>query len=166
MKEFARSWGLALALLVALAVFAGCSSQYAPAKGGVGSPPPAPQSPQASAVKLPTNGLVQSNAGGAVEIDVKWQGERNGALIFEVVMDTHSVDLDQYDLGKLAALRDDGGAEYRPASWRSDPGGHHRSGTVTFPVPGSLSEGKTKYVEMVIRDVSDVKERVLKWTLE
>ncbi|MDP2744459.1 MAG: hypothetical protein Q8P00_05275 [Dehalococcoidia bacterium] len=166
MKGFARSWGLALALPVAVAVFVGCSSQFTPVNGGVGSPPPAPQSPQTSFVKPPTNGLVQSSEGGAVEIDVKWQGERNGILTFEVVMDTHSVDLDQYDLGKLAGLRDDGGAEYRPASWRSAPGGHHRSGTLTFPVPGSLSEGKAKYVEMIIRDVADVKERVLKWTLE
>jgi hypothetical protein len=101
-----------------------------------------------------------------VAITVKWQGERSGVLMFEAAMDTHSVNLDQYDLGELAVLRDDGGAEYRPASWRSAPGGHHRSGTLTFPVPASLSEGKAKYVEMIIRDVADVKERVLKWTLE
>ena len=101
-----------------------------------------------------------------MEIVVRWNGASNGVLAFQVVMDTHSVDLDQYDLGKLAVLRDDDGAEYRPASWRSAPGGHHRTGTLSFAAPASLSEGKTGYVELIIRDVSGVAERVLKWTLE
>lgn len=80
-------------------------------------------------------------------------------------MDTHSVNLDQYDLKQLAVLCDDTGNEYRPASWESAAGGHHRQGTLTFALPASVREGKAKYVEMVIREVAGIKERVLKWEL-
>jgi hypothetical protein len=62
-------------------------------------------------------------------------------------------------------LRDDAGNEYRPSSWDSAPGGHHRQGTLTFPIPDSLGQGKARYIEMVIRDVAGVKERVLRWEL-
>ncbi len=62
-------------------------------------------------------------------------------------------------------LRDDTGNEYRPVSWDSAPGGHHRKGTLTFVLPDSLSQGKAKYVEIVIQDVAGIKERVLKWEL-
>lgn len=86
-------------------------------------------------------------------------------MVFDVAMNTHSVNLDQYDLGELAVLRDDESKEYRPAAWRSAPGGHHRSGTLTFPVPASLSQGKAKYLNLIIRYGAGVKERVLKWEL-
>ncbi|MDP2953094.1 MAG: hypothetical protein Q8O76_07255, partial [Chloroflexota bacterium] len=93
------------------------------------------------------------------------EGEKNGNLVFEVGMNTHSVDLDRYDLAKLATLRDDSGKEYLPVSWRAEPGGHHRSGTLTFPIPDSVGQGKARYLDLVIRDVAGVKERVLKWQL-
>ncbi|MBE0481593.1 MAG: hypothetical protein IBX68_11525 [Dehalococcoidia bacterium] len=96
-------------------------------------------------------------------IDVKWLSLDDAALTFSVSMDTHSVELDGYDLGALAILRDDSGNEYSPLSWNSSPGGHHRRGTLTFAVSASLAEAR--YVEMVIRDVAGVKERVLKWQL-
>lgn len=123
------------------------------------APAPAPSS------QSPTNGLVQSSSEGAVTIDLEWQAEKSDSLVFSVAMDTHSVSLDQYDLGKLTILRDDTANEYRPISWKSAPGGHHRSGTLTFPLPDSLSQGRIKYVEIVIRDVAGIKERVLRWEL-
>ncbi len=52
-------------------------------------------------------------------IDVTWKnpGESAGPLIFSVVMDTHSVDLDGVDLAKQAALRNDQGREVKPEAW-------------------------------------------------
>jgi hypothetical protein len=108
---------------------------------------------------------VQSSTGGKVTIDVEWTGIENNTLVFYVAMNTHSVDLDRYDLGKVAVLRDDTGKEYRPSSWHSAPGGHHRSGTLTFPIPDSLSQGRARYLQLIIRDVAGVKERTLKWEL-
>lgn len=114
---------------------------------------------------MPTNGLVQYSEEGEVAIVVEWKGIENGSLVFYVTMNTHSVDLDQYDLGKLAMLRDNEGNEYRPTFWRSPPGGHHRSGTLAFAPPDSLRRQEAEYLEIVIRDVAGMKERLLRWEL-
>jgi hypothetical protein len=113
----------------------------------------------------PVNGLTQSDGSGAVAIEVEWLGEKNGLLTFQVSMNTHSVDLDAYDFGELAALRDDQGNQYHPNAWGSAPGGHHREGTLTFAVPAFLGQGQAKYVEMVIHDVAGIEERVFRWEL-
>lgn len=113
--------------------------------------------------KVPVNGLDQNSTGGAVSIDVKWLGIENDKLVFDVSMNTHSVNLDQYDLGKLSVLLDEQGNQYIPSSWESAPGGHHRKGTLTFATPDSLGQGKTKYVELIVRDVAGVGERIFKW---
>ncbi len=70
---------------------------------------------------------------------------------FDVVMDTHSVELDQ-DLTKVAVLIDDQGKEYKPLNWEGPVGGHHREGVLIFsqitPIP--------KFVELKISDIGDV----------
>ena len=54
---------------------------------------------------------------------------------FEIAFDTHSVDLD-FDVAGGAALTVDG-ATWTNATWEGDgPGGHHRSGTLTFTSAG------------------------------
>ncbi len=51
---------------------------------------------------------------------------------FDVVMDTHSVELDQ-DMTKIAVLVDDQGKEYVPLRWEgAEAGGHHREGVLIF----------------------------------
>ncbi len=162
MSKFVKSSVFAISILVAAVLVAGCSSRFEPQqKEGTFTPSPS----SGSTSHEPISGLVQSNAGGSVTIDVEWVKAGDGSLIFHVAMNTHSVDLDQYDLGELAMLRDDTGNEYHPVSWDSAPGGHHRQGTLTFPIPDSLSQGKAKYVEIMIRDVAGIEERVLKWEL-
>ncbi len=150
MTWFFKSSLVVIFILMVAFIAAGCSS---------------PSQTQDTSSSQPTNGLVQSNTGGSVTIDVEWTKAENGYLIFNVDMNTHSVDLDQYDLGELVVLRDDAGNEYRPVSWDSASGGHHRKGILTFPLPDSLSQGTAKYVEMVIQDVAGINERVLKWEL-
>ena len=60
---------------------------------------------------------------------------------FEIVMDTHSVELNQ-DLTKMAVLVDDQGKEDKPLSWEGTIGGHHREGLLIFnqiiPTPKSV----------------------------
>jgi len=81
---------------------------------------------------------------------------------FEVVMDTHTKPLDT-DLAQAAVLTDDGGARYEPVSWQGDPpGGHHRKGTLQFPLPA----GKPKAVELTLKDIGGVNERVFRWELD
>lgn len=81
---------------------------------------------------------------------------------FTLVFETHSGSLDQ-DPAKVASLVDDKGNAYRPISWEGPgPGGHHREGTLIFnpilPLP--------KYVELKIRDVGGVSERLFRWNME
>lgn len=95
-------------------------------------------------------------------VEARWLAEKTDSVVFDVVMNTHSVNLDGFDLKALSVLRDDQSNVYSPVSWNAPEGGHHRNGKLTFPRPDSLSQGKTKFIELVIRDVA-VKERVLQW---
>lgn len=186
----------ALLLLAVPLVLSACGgpSQPAPPSPAAASPtaptpkaaaPPSPgvPTPQAAPTPSPAAGLSGPQArpgapgadltrrsdAGRVTIDVTWKGgpPAEGALEFAVVMDTHSVDLDQYDLGKLATLRYDQGRELAPAAWNAPSGGgHHRSGTLMFQPPDKPILGpSTRFIELIIRDVAGVKERVFRWDL-
>ena len=60
---------------------------------------------------------------------------------FNIVMDTHSIELDQ-DMTKVAILIDDQGKEYKAINWEGPSGGHHREGALIFsqiiPIPKSI----------------------------
>lgn len=104
-------------------------------------------------------------------IEAKWETEQasSTSIRFAVSMDTHSVDLDKYDLSTLATLRNDKGQQIAATTWDGPSGGgHHRAGTLVFPAADNgkpMIEQGTKYVELIIRDVANVKERVLRWDL-
>ena len=155
MLKTAKILALALLMLIGAALILGCSSSP--------SNPGGAQTTIRPGSKMPSSGLVQSSSEGSVDIDAKWLGERSNSLAFQIDMNTHSVELDQYDLSKLSILRDDAGKDYRPITWDSAPGGHHRGGTLVFPLPDSLRQQNAKYIELVIRDVAGVKERILRW---
>lgn len=131
---------LALVLL-AVVVVAGCSSVVAGSDG--------------------TDPAVRTNSGGSVNIEVKNLGISGNSLSFTVAMDTHSVNLDQYDLKQLATLRDYQGNEYQPSFWDSAAGGHHRTGKLTFDQINSQIKPRT--FELAIRNVAGIQERVFKW---
>lgn len=145
--------GIVIAIFALAAIIAGCASS------------PARPEEQTAPNNIPGGGLAQSNTGGAVTIEVKWLPERNDSLVFDVSMNTHSANLDGYDLKQMAVLRDGQGNEYYPTSWNSAPGGHHRSGRLTFVRPDSFGMGQVKSFELIIRDVASVKERVFKWLI-
>ncbi len=80
---------------------------------------------------------------------------------FDVTITTHEGALD-FDMKEISTLEDYEGNEYLPLSWEgSPPGGHHRSGILTFPV----LEGETKQIKLTIENVYDVPERVFIWSL-
>jgi len=79
---------------------------------------------------------------------------------FNVLMDTHSVELDQ-DMLKIVTLVDDQGKEYKPLRWEgAEPGGHHREGVLIFNqvVPNPKS------IKLKISGIGEV-ERNLIWQL-
>jgi len=78
-------------------------------------------------------------------------------------MNTHSVNLDAYEMEKISFLRVDGGKEQKALGWfRPDGGGHHRSGVLKFagPVPAGAQS-----LQVIIRGVGGVQERVFEWKL-
>ena len=111
------------------------------------------------------SGMTQRVEGGNVTVAATWQGLAGGP-VFDVVLDTHSVDLDAIDLQQLAVLRVDG-VEIQPVSWEAPKGGHHREGTLAFPETyadgRTLIGADTTSVELVIRDVAGVAERTYQW---
>ena len=80
---------------------------------------------------------------------------------FDVVMDTHSVELDQ-DMTKIAILIDEQSNEYQPLAWEGPTGGHHREGVLTFaritPTP--------KSIELKITNIGGVPSRSFAWNLQ
>ena len=115
--------------------------------------------------KTPTNGTLQKNNEGAIAVTAQWMGEKDESLVFGISMNTHSVNLDQYDLAGLAVLKDDGGNEYQQSSWISESGGHHREGTLVFPIPDSIRQSQARYIKIIIKGIDGVNERVFEWTL-
>jgi hypothetical protein len=113
-----------------------------------------------------SSGATQTNEGGEVTIAATLQ-RSDTETVFNVAMNTHAVDLDGYDLKQLAVLRIDGGREVQPTSWDAPKGGHHRSGTLTFPATDAdgkpLMASGTRTIELIIRNVAGVPERVLAW---
>lgn len=112
--------------------------------------------------------MTQTNGDGQITIKVTWRGKSAGP-VFSVEMDTHAVDLDGYDLRQLAVLHIGQGQETRPTGWDAPSGGHHRSGTLSFPsatVSGSpLIAPDTHIIKLIIRNVGGIAERTFLWTL-
>jgi len=80
---------------------------------------------------------------------------------FEIILDTHSGNLDQ-DLIKTSVLIDDKGNQFNPISWEGDPPqGHHRQGILKFnPI-----FPRPKSIELIINQVGGISERSFKWQL-
>lgn len=107
--------------------------------------------------------LARTQAGGGVTVTATYANPRRGEdPKFRVALNTHSVNLDSYDLKTLSVLRDDAGKEYRPLRVDNEGGGHHRRATLVFPKP----DPKAKHLELVIKDIAGVKARSFGWDLE
>lgn len=86
-------------------------------------------------------------------------------LNFEIVLDTHSVELDM-DLTTLATLSTDTGVSVTPTSWDGSTGGHHVSGVLSFPtaLAGTPVLQNAARLTLTIRDV-DAPARTFVWEL-
>lgn len=72
---------------------------------------------------------------GAVDVKVRPVRLDASGAAFEVILDTHSVELGM-DMAKVAGL-EVGGTPWTGASWKgAGPGGHHREGTLSFSPAG------------------------------
>jgi hypothetical protein len=137
--------------------------------GGMGGQPQSPMQMAGS----PQN-LTQEDTQGAVTVSVTLlspdKPRADGKLAVQVKLDTHAVDLDQYQMEKLAVLRDGQGREIQAVGFESASGsGHHREGVLTFP--GTDAAGKpmlspeAKSLTLILRGIGGVPERVFRWQL-
>lgn len=92
-----------------------------------------------------------------------WAGPAAGAS-FDVVMDTHSVDLDALDLAN-ATLRNDRGETLTARPWAAPKGGHHREGALSFDGNTAQFLAGANWIELVLVGVGDLPERTLRWKI-
>jgi hypothetical protein len=105
----------------------------------------------------------QTVSGGGVTAKVTYLNPKSSDdLRFQVVLDTHSVAIDGYDLKAITLLRDDTRKTYPPNAVENKGSGHHREVILTFPKVSP----EAKRLEIVIKDVAGVKERTFRWNLE
>ena len=105
----------------------------------------------------------QSNNENGVRVDaIPVELKAGSEVRFEVRMNTHSVALDQ-DLTAISSLKDNKGNIFQATGWDgSPPGGHHRSGTLSFP---ALAQG-TETVTLIIKGVGKDSERIFSWQVQ
>lgn len=134
-------------------------STSAPSSGGATDAP-------AAASEAAPNELTRTNDERSVVVEVTPLNLAGSGptLDFQVALNTHSVELD-YDLTKLAVLRDDRGNEYRPAAWGGARGGHHMSAVLTFEGRSEIVKPGMQYLELELKDIAQVPSRVFRWEL-
>ncbi|MBI5300619.1 MAG: hypothetical protein HY868_00665 [Chloroflexi bacterium] len=154
-------------LILLTTIFAFTALILAACSGAAQAPASAPTNASSTSAAQPSAAKsssaafeTKSNEGGSVTVKVTPLAlSIEQPLAFDIVMDTHSVDLSD-DMTKVALLRDDKGKEFQPTAWEgAGPGGHHREGKLKF---GTLTN-KPKYVELVIKGLANVPERVFRW---
>ena len=100
--------------------------------------------------------------GGGVAVRATRLPAEGEILRFRIEMDTHARDLDGYRFEQIVRLRDATGKEIPPlAVEQMMGGGHHRAAVLRFPAPNQDMTA----VEVVVRDVAGIPERLFRWDL-
>lgn len=110
------------------------------------------------------NELTISDSQGEVVIDATLIPEDSSkdGLVFEIVMNTHSVDLTQYDLTKISTLSF--GSEGRASenfTWEpSSTDSHHIKGFLKWS--GSVPKNSS-LIQLELKDIDQVTSRIFAW---
>ncbi len=157
-----QSLPVVVLLGAALLVLAACGGGPATVSA-VPTAPPTTEPSNADVAPPPMTFSTQFHEGGRVSVAVTPLDLSGTAetFSFQISMDTHSVDLG-YDLSQLATLRTDQGAAVQAIRWDGPVGGHHVNGTLYFP---AVNLEEAQWVQVVIRQVAGVPERVFHWNL-
>ena len=117
--------------------------------------------------------LTQRNLGGGVLVEATLLSPREiGEVIsFRIKLDTASEHLDPYNLSLISGLWDDAGTKFPSLGViKSEGAGHHKSGIITFSNMDRdnkpILTSKTRYIELHVRGVAAVEDRVFRWELE
>ncbi|PIN77954.1 hypothetical protein COV14_04860 [Candidatus Woesearchaeota archaeon CG10_big_fil_rev_8_21_14_0_10_33_12] len=109
-----------------------------------------------SDVQKESEAFATKTSNGEVTIDLTPKGVISGNAVFSIDLNTHSIDMAQYDLKEITTLIING-QEYKPISAPA-LSGHHISGELVFAVD-NLSESFT----IIITGIPDVEEREFVW---
>jgi hypothetical protein len=141
---------LAMASLLLGLVAAGCAG-----------PVTSPRTPGSASTAGAASEREQRDEGGEVTVEVAWDGPPAGA-VFDVTLDTHSVDLDALDLSD-AVLTNDRGETLAAIPWEAPKGGHHRDGRLAFDGDAAAFLADASWIELTLNGVGGVSERILRW---
>ena len=153
---------LILPLLLTLTfILAAC----APAQATPLQTDPQPASVSTEATSPSSESATRTDQQGAVTAEVTPLNlnDPSDQLEFNIVLDTHSVDLSM-DLAMLATLTTDTGISVQATLWDAPRGGHHVEGKLIFP---ATKDGKTildnaSKLTLTITNV-DAPSRVFEW---
>lgn len=98
-----------------------------------------------------------STSSGDVSIELTPQNVNNGQLVVDIAVNTHSVDLSQFDLKEITTLEYNG----KTVNPISAPilGGHHSNGELIFEVDGEIDSFTIR-----IKSIPKVDERIFTWS--
>ena len=171
-----RRMALLLGLVALLLVLAACRGNQPTAgtetAGNATEPAASPSQPDEPGQAQPAApvDLAQSAEAGAVTVKttpLNLHDSQAETLDFQIVMDTHSVDL-AVDLAQTAVLRI-GDQEIAASDWQAPAGGgHHVEGTLSFAAVDDTGRrwlAEATAVTLVIRDLAGIAERTFSWDM-
>ena len=152
---------------------------FQPHQGAFGSAvhlaahPKGPGTPAYGAYQAGHASQARTHEAGGIRVKMTYLTEdpaKAKVLRFRLVMETHTVDLNAYDPAAHASLRADGGPWLPAKAWENPKGtGHHRRGILVFSnrnVKGApMVTRDTKILELRLRNLGGVGERIFRWTL-
>ncbi|MGO1712451.1 MAG: hypothetical protein ACTH0B_02940, partial [Senegalia sp. (in: firmicutes)] len=113
---------------------------------------------------------IRSNRGGSVDIAIVLKNiveDNDENLIFELMLNTHSVDLESVEYENLVNLKTDKINVDEGFSWQLTEGsGHHLSGELKLPKTykgQNIIDNDTEFVEIEIKDLGGVESRKFLW---
>jgi len=118
--------------------------------------------------------FLRTDSKGPVEVSVAFNNiiEANDKeLVFEIYLNTHSVDLENIEFENLSIFRTNNGVEIDNGfSWEVSGGsGHHISGLlkVSNNINGNkILDENTEYIELELIDIGGVESKKFKWDSE
>lgn len=150
-------------LLTPTLILAACT----PSQASTNQSDPQPAFVSTEPSQTDTDDLTRTDPQGAVTVEVTPLNLDNPSeqLEFDVVMDTHSVDLNM-DLATLATLTTDTGITVQATLWDAPRGGHHVTGKLIFPATNdgmAILDGASKLTLTIVN--VDAPSRAFEWDL-
>ena len=144
------------AVLILTLVLTACSATATPLQ----------MDPQATSALSDSATRVDEQGAIVIEITPHNLGASADTLEFNVVMNTHSIDLNM-DLATLSTLTTDTGITVQASLWDAPRGGHHVEGQLIFPSMkdgNSILAGASRLTLTIVN--LDAPSRVFEWELK